>query len=315
MGTYSAIYTRLAFQQLLLLTHFLMRDSDGPTANAVLFKQYCTVASSTLYLYDLLLTLDLEVNLLWPSKWTLFKVVYLLQRYLPLVDTMILVMMWEFGHFNSETCESLYRASGWPFVVGMILSEAILIRRTLAVWGDNRKLQIAIYLAFLCWMISIYWMLGIYDNTLTYHSSTSSMPGIHCFTTGKAHFNSLCWVLFTVFDIGLLILISIPAYRAYRSRDDSAVLGSMLAQVVYRDGILYYLCLVALSASNIILTLKLPRDYADMLYSLEMIMYPILTSHVVLHIREQAYQSQVISLNLPNSVSINAEAEFQRSGI
>ncbi|TFK71032.1 hypothetical protein BDN72DRAFT_493470 [Pluteus cervinus] len=289
-----------------------MADSDGLaalTANAVLFNKYFTVASSTLYLYDLLLTLDSEVNLLWPSKWTLFKVVYLLQRYLPLVDTMLLAMIWEFGDVNSKACESLFKISNWSFVVGMIFSEAILIRRTLAVWGDNRKLQIAIYLIFLCWMIPIYWMLGNYHNTLTYHSIP--VPGLHCFATGKAHLNYLCWILLTVFDIGLLILIAIPAHR--ESRD--AIFRSMLIQVVYRDAILYYLYLVAFSATNVILTLKLQSDCANLLLSLERVMYPILTSHVVLHIREQAYQSQVVSLNLPNSVNMNAEAEFQRSAI
>ncbi|TFK63335.1 hypothetical protein BDN72DRAFT_734017, partial [Pluteus cervinus] len=50
---------------------------------------FLPVASSTLYLYDLLLSLDLEVDLLWPSKWTLIKVFYLLQRYLPLIDMVI----------------------------------------------------------------------------------------------------------------------------------------------------------------------------------------------------------------------------------
>ncbi|TFK63163.1 hypothetical protein BDN72DRAFT_902621 [Pluteus cervinus] len=232
-------------------------DLTTLTANTVLSNQYFTVASSTLYLYDLLLTLDLEANLLWPSKWTLLKVVYFLQRYLPLIDTMILVVIWEFGDVSPKTCESLYKASG-------------------------------------------------------YHSSTSSIPGLHCFATGETRLNALCWVLLTVFDIGLLVLIAIPAYRAYRSRDDIAVLRSMLIQVVYQDGILYYLYLVALSASNVVLTLNLPSgDYADLLFSLERIMYPILTSRVVLHIREQAYQS----LKLPNSVNINAEAEFQRSEI
>ncbi|TFK71030.1 hypothetical protein BDN72DRAFT_838270 [Pluteus cervinus] len=294
-----------------------MTDSDDLTpitANAVLLIQYFTVASSTVYLYDLLLTLDLEVNLLWPSKWTLVKVVYLLQRYLPLVDTVILAMAWQFGDINPWTCKLLFRASSWSLLVGMTLSEVILIRRTIAVWNNNRKLRITIFLFFLCCITPIYWMLGHYHDTLTYHLiQIPQIPGLHCSAKGKSHLNFLCWTFLTVYDTGLLVLTAIPAFRARRS--SGAAFQSTLIHAIYRDGVLYYLYLVALSAINVILTLKLPSDYAILLLSLERVIYSILTSRVVLHIREQAYQSQVISLNLPNLTNTNTEAEFRRSEI
>ncbi|TFK71028.1 hypothetical protein BDN72DRAFT_492891 [Pluteus cervinus] len=289
----------------------MMDDLTFLPANAILLNQYFTVASSTLYLYDLLLTFDMEVNLLWPSKWTLIKVVYLLQRYLPLIDTVIFATIWQFGDINLWTCKSLSRSSSWSFLMGMTLSEVILIRRTLAVWGNNRKLHIAIFLFSMGCIIPVYLILSNYHDTLTYHST--EIPGLHCFTTGQSHLNYLCWTLVTIYDTGLLILIAIPAFRIRRS--GGVAFQSMLFYVVYRDGVLYYIYLVALSAVNIVLILNLSSDYATLLSSLERVAYSILTSHVVLHIREQAYQNQVISLNLPDSINVNAEAEFQSSGI
>ncbi|KAF9014840.1 hypothetical protein BDZ89DRAFT_962522, partial [Hymenopellis radicata] len=42
--------------------------------------------------YDYLLTLDQEVELVWRAKWNVTKILYLATRYLPFVD--IVVVLW-----------------------------------------------------------------------------------------------------------------------------------------------------------------------------------------------------------------------------
>lgn len=48
--------------------------------------------SSALWVYDLLLTIADEIELIWFARWNLLKVLYLFQRYMPLVDTVTLVL-------------------------------------------------------------------------------------------------------------------------------------------------------------------------------------------------------------------------------
>ncbi|THV01832.1 hypothetical protein K435DRAFT_793043 [Dendrothele bispora CBS 962.96] len=48
---------------------------------------YC----STLLVYDYLLSIQEENELIWSSKWTWVKVLYIIQRYMPLGDTVILL--------------------------------------------------------------------------------------------------------------------------------------------------------------------------------------------------------------------------------
>ncbi|TFK62653.1 hypothetical protein BDN72DRAFT_848440 [Pluteus cervinus] len=307
-------------------------SDDSILVSAVRINQYLTVASSALYLYDLLLTLDLEVDLLWPAKWTPLKVIYLLQRYLPLINLAIVIALnckfldmriqikssdsvffltGQFGGvLNPQTCEILFRFSAWSFLVGMTFSEGILMLRTLALWGNSRKFRIALILFSLCCMIPVYLILGLYYRTLTFYSIPS--PGMHCFATGQSRLVYLFWVFLTVYDTGIIILTAIPGFRAYRSQ---AIRHSTLTQVLYRDGILHYAYMLALSALNIVLILNLPADYAIVfLSSMERVTYSVLTSHVVLHLREQAYRTQVV-MTSPCSVDVNAEAEFLRSGI
>jgi hypothetical protein len=51
--------------------------------------------SSVVFIYDYLLTLDTEVEQIWKAPWTTLKVAYLLQRYLPFLDTVFLSIVRE----------------------------------------------------------------------------------------------------------------------------------------------------------------------------------------------------------------------------
>uniref|UniRef100_A0A0W0F554 DUF6533 domain-containing protein n=1 Tax=Moniliophthora roreri TaxID=221103 RepID=A0A0W0F554_MONRR len=46
-------------------------------------------ASAFLFLYDVLLSFNLELEYMWKSEWKIFKILYIIQRYLPVADTVI----------------------------------------------------------------------------------------------------------------------------------------------------------------------------------------------------------------------------------
>lgn len=50
-------------------------------------EKVSTVAACVLFVWDYILTFGLEVQYIWKSRWTVVKVVYLIQRYLPFVDS------------------------------------------------------------------------------------------------------------------------------------------------------------------------------------------------------------------------------------
>ena len=50
------------------------------------------MAASTFFVWDYILTIPLELDLVWRSKWNALKFIYLVQRYLPFVDTVGLVL-------------------------------------------------------------------------------------------------------------------------------------------------------------------------------------------------------------------------------
>lgn len=48
-----------------------------------------------MFVYDYFLTLGMEVEFVWSSRWGFMKVLYLLQRYLPFLDSVGLCLMRE----------------------------------------------------------------------------------------------------------------------------------------------------------------------------------------------------------------------------
>jgi hypothetical protein len=48
-----------------------------------------------MFLYDYLLTIGREIKLVWFSRWNVIKIAFLIQRYLPFVDGVLLGMIGE----------------------------------------------------------------------------------------------------------------------------------------------------------------------------------------------------------------------------
>ncbi|KAJ3890101.1 hypothetical protein GG344DRAFT_66550 [Lentinula edodes] len=86
---------------------------------------YFVVSSAALLVYDYFLTLDLECHLVWskPYRWT--NILYLVQRYLPLLDTAILLTVAAFlsDRINQKYCDAILNSSLWLHFVGTAFSE------------------------------------------------------------------------------------------------------------------------------------------------------------------------------------------------
>jgi len=60
-------------------------------------SNYMTVASIMLLVYDYMLTLDSELLLIWSSRWNLVKALFLLVRYMPFIDMVLLIFSQRFN--------------------------------------------------------------------------------------------------------------------------------------------------------------------------------------------------------------------------
>jgi len=96
------------------------------------------------------------------------------------------------------------------------------------------------------------------------------------------------WTLVVVFEFIVCILLAREALSAYR-------LGGMsqLAWVVYRDGLMYYVYLMATFVGVVASVIVLPFDMVRFLSGPAHVLHVLLTARVILHAREQANKSTI----------------------
>jgi len=196
------------------------------------------VAACTLFIWDYILTIGMEVDLVWRSKWNFMKALYLFQRYSPFIDTVWLVLYRQMaGNLTRTACRNIFYASSELFVFGLAASEMILTLRTWAVWNRNRRLTVILPILYVLVWGSCLVIMSEFVNSLTFSDRPySGFTG--CFVTNAAKDLEPLWALLVVWNALVSVLMLVPAVRTYRYGGQGR-----LSKTVYRDGLIYYLYL------------------------------------------------------------------------
>jgi len=243
---------------------------------------YVYVCAGAVYLYDYILTLHLEVKLVWFSRWTYTKVLFLVVRYMTFVNVWLGFWNIVFLGRSLEACRTTSPVHIRLLVLGIILSEVILAIRTWAVWHRNRYVGIGLGGLTIANVVVQCVMLEKYIPSFEY--APPPFPGWRgCFVTGA---DGVMWVNFTamaVVEAAILILMAISAYWSYKWGNSDE-----LSHIVYRDGIQLYIYLLLISVGNVAIMKALPFEDTVTLSFIQEIMYPVLTTRIVLNIRDAA---------------------------
>ncbi|KDR72731.1 hypothetical protein GALMADRAFT_252945 [Galerina marginata CBS 339.88] len=250
----------------------------------VAFVSKGEVAAAALYLWDYLLTVGMEIELVWTSRWNVIKVLFLVQRYLPLLDTCILTLYRDLQPGRTGNgCTVIEMATGFMYVGGYVVAEALLTFRVWALWERSRTLAFILPVAFaVCWAPAFV-VMYYFQQSLRF--SPAPIPGVPgCFVIAASEILKWCWVSLIIWNAFTLFLMLIPGMRHYRSQLHS----SLLYSVVYRDGTFYFFFLFVLSIINIVLTVTVVPTKRFFISSLERCLHSMLASRVILHMRDHA---------------------------
>ncbi|KAF8582171.1 hypothetical protein K439DRAFT_1661960 [Ramaria rubella] len=243
-----------------------------------------SVASIIILIYDYLLTVKMEVELVWGTPWNVGKVLYLLTRYCVFVDSMMLA----FFHFASgenvspRTCSLVYQISGWFIFWGGCLAEIVLIFRTWAIWGQKRKVALGLPILLIIVVIPLGFLTRIGLTSVTYADvSELPIPNLQsCFITKNDDITILWdYVVILAFETVILVLTLIKGFQHYRHTTSS------LVSTLYQDGILYYVYLLLLSIANVLFLALVEGKTGATLILMQRVFHAILTGRILLHLR------------------------------
>jgi len=92
-------------------TQYLLDREDLYLKQQRLVVDPLVMSAVALFIYDYLLTLDREINLIWFSPWTYTKVLFLLVKYLTFADTFLLLYNQIILNVSADTCRLTYPAA------------------------------------------------------------------------------------------------------------------------------------------------------------------------------------------------------------
>jgi len=236
---------------------------------------YCHAASLMLLVYDYFLTLDLEVDLIWRSKFSFVNVLYFLSRYTMFVDAPLLVyIVTAIPHIPTKTCILASEIwHGFAFF-GLVSVHAILAVRTTALWEHNRKIVWSL------WGLLSLTVVGCLVIAYMHLKSTAIQSlSTNCGFNGSPTAFFII-VLILIFETVIVILTTLRWYNTIRHST------SPLIVTIYRDGILFFVCLFLVSLVNIIIQSSGPSDLQGLMIGLQSVMHSILSCRIVLHVRK-----------------------------
>ncbi|KAJ7209685.1 hypothetical protein GGX14DRAFT_631518 [Mycena pura] len=126
-------------------------DNDKTYATQINYRS--SLAALTWLLYDICITLDDEIKLVWPKPWTRMKVLFLFIRYVPLfVQISILVIgspeLTPRFHFTAHACFIWQVYQGVASLVIFAAVDYVLILRVYALYHNNKTLQKLVLVVF-----------------------------------------------------------------------------------------------------------------------------------------------------------------------
>ncbi|TCD65030.1 hypothetical protein EIP91_003307 [Steccherinum ochraceum] len=244
------------------------------------FVTYLDLVAAAVLAYDYSLNIADEARFIWFSPFSLGKSLYFLTRY-PVIIDMSLVLYHQFAVLSPGRCDLLYKVIGYMLGVGTLISESILVMRTWVIWNRNRMVGLALVTGLvLCW-VPVFYFLAQSLNSLVFADPPA--PGLTgCYLHSQKNILFAVFLTVTGFESIILILTLIrfaPGWKRKRTA---------LIHTIYRDGIFNYVYLCILSVLNVVVLLTAPHGYSTLLSALQRVMHSILSSRVLLNLRQAA---------------------------
>ncbi|KAF8131253.1 hypothetical protein K438DRAFT_2032055 [Mycena galopus ATCC 62051] len=266
-------------------------DQDNTIAHYYQVDRYMHISSVAILVFDYALTFNLEVSLIWGSKWSLPKVLFLLSRYSPVIDVpLVLYITMTPAAVSMQACSRLNAAVAWGTAFGISAAQAILIVRTYALSGCRRSVGI---------VFTSMWAVGLSATIVLaafYVRSTVYTPSPFQGISGCYQAASSTTVLVIIFIMAFVNETIIMAYTLYLGITKYRDVRTPLVVTLYRDGITYYVCLCVLSFWNVFMLLDgrvFPKEALAQILNMHVsrpqfirVMHSVLSTRVILHIRD-----------------------------
>ncbi|KAF8476515.1 hypothetical protein JB92DRAFT_3102474 [Gautieria morchelliformis] len=205
--------------------------------------EYFNMASIIMLIYDHILTLDLEVTLVWPAPWSVAKALYIMVAYMGLSES--LVVFGSYNAYHTSSCTGWRKADTMLLACLMILGEAALIFRTWAIFGKRKTTGIVAFVSYAATVVTVLWLMVQSLEQVEFIPNPNPGRERCILIRDESLIRFLVMILFSCIE---LVIVAITMYHGVKHFRMSS---SNLVVTFYRDGMLDYIYMLGFSVFNI----------------------------------------------------------------
>ncbi|KAJ8088100.1 hypothetical protein PM082_013651 [Marasmius tenuissimus] len=245
------------------------------------------VASLAILIYDAVITFDQEYRYIWQRKWHFIKVLYLFTRYATFVDTTIAV--YERLDPTFTDCDGLMTLTTIFSGFGIGLSELILMIRTYALYNSSKKLLTFFVVLWLSVGGVNFW--AVTRWTQSFDSYIQTFPpevttSVKCYLGRASNIGLVCYMSLLAGETVIVLMTIWKAYCTWWTTTRNVpIRASPLIVSFYRDGMLFYCCVLPFTIINVIALLGLPEGLLLIADTPLRVVHSILACRLVIHVR------------------------------
>jgi len=223
-------------------------DQTVQAYHALYLGRLCEISSSTIIVYDHIITLDDEIRLIWKSRWSLGKALFLISRY---YNVFIVAFNTAVLFLPSASVQFCFAWLRWQAVTGVLVygtTEIILMLRLHAMYGQSKKLVGLMAPAFV--LLLLVELVILVMSSLAQEGEVNAdpheiLPMYVCILQNTWPLSYLYWLPFLVFETMLFTLALVRGVKSYLDHELRLVFDRGKAmramEVLLRDSILYFL--------------------------------------------------------------------------
>ncbi|KAJ7141572.1 hypothetical protein C8R46DRAFT_1135285, partial [Mycena filopes] len=254
-----------------------------------------TAAFIVILVYDWLLTLGVEIDYIWRQKMSWGKLLYFINRYLVIIDLVILL---------NCICVPWFHIDSWLGVLSIVSIDTIMLVRAWAMWQRSKRVLVLLLSLQVVFTMCLKFLLP--SSTSPAEPAIPSPNNIRPCLTGFARPDVLyaLWMGVVVWDLTIMVatlMRAIPTIRLDRS-------VAPIISLILRDGIQYFVLMLLIALGNIVVINKAPGPLATMLLTLQRVTNSVIGSRIMLNLRgmllnpgSHRHQGETAVTGLPES--------------
>jgi len=250
------------------------------------------LASSSIIVFDHVVTLDLEVDLIWRSSWSFGKVLFIINRYYTLFSAVFNNYSFFSTSLSDSFCRKFFHWQGWTGLVACVLAEIILQMRLYALYSLNKKILALMVTSFIVTST----MSGIIMGRVLASITATARPFaflrleplsdvVFCDPSNISSRFFTFWIPMLANECLLCFLALVRGCQTFRSGGTLFRSSRRLVGILIRDSVLYFIVIMSTYLTCLLVWILGRQTLLEVPIGFSVAMSCVLANRIILNVR------------------------------